>query len=79
MKRLKKGLLFSCWLFLTSCSGLEQSEQEHLRRNNANGEFILRSRNERHYLIETPKHRIRKPYSWEKRSNTHSSNSKSNQ
>ena len=70
MKRLKKDLLFFCWLFLMSCSGLEQSEQENLRRNNVNAEFILRNRNECHYLLETPKHRIRKPYSWEKRSNS---------
>jgi len=58
---------------LMGCSGLEQSEQESLRRNNAKGEFILRNHEERHYPIETPKQHIRKRYSWENAySGTHS-------
>ena len=66
MKRLKKGLLFTLWSLLAACSGLEHSEQEILRRNNANGEFIMRKSDDHRYLIETPKHRIRKRYPWEK-------------
>ncbi len=50
---------------LAGCSGLEQSEQENLRRNNAKGEFILRNREEYHYSIENPHHRLRKRYPWE--------------
>jgi hypothetical protein len=51
--------------FLWGCSGLEQSEQEKLRRNNAKGEFIYRSHNEFIYPVENPKHRIREKYPWE--------------
>src|SRR5579862_9121325 len=52
-------------LFLFSCSGLEHSEQENLRRANAKGEFIHRTHDEYHYAIETPKHLMRERYSWE--------------
>jgi hypothetical protein len=45
---------------------MEMSEQENLRRHNAKGECVLRSCNERHFSLETPRHRIRKPYAWER-------------
>lgn len=47
---------------------MEQSEQKKLRRQNAKGEFIYRNHDEYRYQIDTPKHRIRKPYPWENRS-----------
>ncbi len=52
-------------LILCSCSGLEQSEQDRLRKANAKGEFILRNQNEFSYLIHPPKYRERKKYPWE--------------
>lgn len=64
MKRLRK-VFFSVLLLLTSCSGLEQSEQENLRHNNAKGEFILRNHDEFHYAIDYPTHHIRENYPWE--------------
>ena len=64
MMKLRKVLLLA---LLTGCSGMEMSEQENLRRHNAKGEFVLRTRNERHFSLETPRHRIRKPYTWEKK------------
>jgi hypothetical protein len=51
--------------FLTSCSGMEQSEQDKLRRLNAKGEFIHRKHDECHYPLETPEHYVRERYSWE--------------
>jgi len=65
MQKLRKG--FFVLLLLTSCSGLEQSQQEALRRNNAKGEFILRSQEEYHFATETPKQIPRAPYPWEKK------------
>jgi hypothetical protein len=52
-------------LLLTGCSGMEQSEQEKLRRLNAQGEFIYRTHDEYHYVLETPEHRVRERYPWE--------------
>ena len=52
-------------LLLSSCSGLENSEQENLRRNNAKADFILRNHDEFHYTIQTPKQRQREHYPWE--------------
>jgi len=50
---------------LGACSGLEQSEQEKLKRQNAKGEFIYRRHDEVLYPIVPPKHRIRERYPWE--------------
>lgn len=50
---------------LYSCSGLEQSEQEKLRRLNATGEFIYRSRNDHIYPYDTPRPRAPPKYPWE--------------
>lgn len=57
--------VFSFLLFLTSCSGMEQSEQEKLRRQNAKGEFVHRQHDEYRYVLEIPEHRIRERYPWE--------------
>jgi hypothetical protein len=58
--------VFNCFLFfLASCSGMEHSEQEKLRRANAKGEFIHRNHDEYHYTLATPQHCIRKRYPWE--------------
>lgn len=56
------GVLF---LFLGGCSGLEQSEQEKLRKANLKGEFILRNHDEFSFLIYPPKYRTRSRYPWE--------------
>lgn len=52
-------------LFLTACSGMEYSEQEKIRRNNAKGEFIHRTHDEFHYMLTVPPHRVREKYPWE--------------
>lgn len=65
MTRLRK-VFFFVFSLLAGCSGLEQSEQESLRRNNAKGEFILRNHDEYHYTIDIPKHFVRERYPWER-------------
>jgi hypothetical protein len=60
-KVLSLGVVF----LLAGCSGMEQSEQEKLRRMNAQGEFIHRSHSEHLYPLTTPEHRIREKYPWE--------------
>jgi hypothetical protein len=64
MQKLRKAFLLL--LLLSSCSGLEQSQQQTLRRNNAKGEFVLRNHDEFHYVIQPPKQKQKKPYPWEK-------------
>jgi hypothetical protein len=51
--------------FVLGCSGLEQSEQEKLRRMNAKGEFVLRTQDESAYALTTPAQRVRERYPWE--------------
>jgi hypothetical protein len=58
-------VLLFFFVTLSACSGMEQSEQEKLRRLNAKGEFILRAHDEQHYALETPAHRVRERYPWE--------------
>jgi hypothetical protein len=53
------------FLSLCGCSGLEQSEQEKIRRQNAKGEFVYRRHNEYLFSIEPPKVRAREKYPWE--------------
>lgn len=60
-KVLKIGIL----ILLGSCSGMEQSEQEKLRRLNEKGEFVYRRHDEVHYALKTPEHRVREKYPWE--------------
>lgn len=52
-------------LSLLGCSGLEQSEQEKIRRRNCRGEYIYRSKNEHYYTISDPIHTPRSLYPWE--------------
>jgi gluconate kinase len=53
-------------LFLSSCSGLQESEKEKLRNRNAKGEFIHRKHDESLYPLTKPSHRVREKYQWEK-------------
>ncbi len=57
--------IFALLLMLYSCSGLEQSEQEKIRRLNAKGEFIYRNHEDRLYAIPAPNRRTRGKYPWE--------------
>jgi hypothetical protein len=67
MAKLTKGFksIILISLFFSGCSGLEQSEQEKLRRMNAKAELVHRNDDETHYPIATPMHRIREKYPWE--------------
>ncbi len=53
------------FLGLTGCSGLEQSEQEKIRAQNAKGEFVFRHANERQFAYAPPQIRERQKYPWE--------------
>jgi hypothetical protein len=57
--------LFLLSFLLGGCSGLEQSEQEKMRRQNAKGEFIYRNHDEFHYTMSPPLHQLRERYPWE--------------
>ena len=57
--------LFFLSLVLFGCSGLEKSEQEKIRKNNARSEPILRVEGERFYEIRFPDRKDREPYPWE--------------
>lgn len=52
-----------------ACSGLERSEREKIRKQNAKSEFIYRSSNDIFSPITPPEHRPRAPYPWEIESN----------
>lgn len=60
------------FLFLTSmvlqmgCSGLEKSERERMRNQNAVGEFIHRKHDEFFFVTSKPEKTKRENYSWEK-------------
>jgi hypothetical protein len=56
---------FYILLLLTSCSGLQQSERDKLREQNALKEPIQRRSGEQLYVLPPPTQRIRDPYSWE--------------
>lgn len=53
-----------CFLFV-SCSGLEHSEREKVRRRNCQGEYIYRTKHECYYPISNPTHTPRSLYAWE--------------
>jgi hypothetical protein len=57
--------IFIILLLLPACSGLEKSEQEKLREQNAHGEYIYRRSDDHLYQTEAPQHRDRDPYPWE--------------
>src|SRR3990167_10951268 len=59
--------VLSLGILLTLCggSGMEKSEQEKLRRQNASGEFIRRNHDEYAYALKEPEQHIREKYPWE--------------
>ena len=63
LKIVKTPLLF--WLFLFSCSGLEKSESDQAKRENAKAECIYRKAEEKLFTFPEPKHRERELYPWE--------------
>jgi hypothetical protein len=65
MASVTKDLSLAIALLLAGCSGMENSEQEKLRRLNVKGEFIHRNHEESQYPLTTPKHRVREKYPWE--------------
>ncbi|MBS0619900.1 MAG: DUF882 domain-containing protein [Verrucomicrobia bacterium] len=71
MASFTKVLKVSLLLLLAACTGMEQSEQEQIRRSNARGEFVYRNADEIAYPLEVPKHRVRERYPWEKASSSH--------
>ncbi len=58
------GALFS--LLLGSCSGIERSENEKMRRRNCKGEYIYRTQDEYTCAISPPAHTPRAAYPWER-------------
>lgn len=52
---------------LSGCSGMEKSEQEKIREQNAKGEYIYRHQADVLYKVEAPQHRPREAYPWEKK------------
>lgn len=62
---IRHPLSSSLLIFLVSCSGMQQSEQEKFRRQNAKGEFVHRRHDEFHYVLKAPEQRTREKYPWE--------------
>jgi hypothetical protein len=56
-------------LYLGSCSRLEESEKEKIRRRNCTTELIYRTSNEKIYPLNTPIHTPRSSYLWEAEGN----------
>ncbi|MBS3905286.1 MAG: DUF882 domain-containing protein [Simkania sp.] len=61
---MKRSIFFILFLFCR-CSGIQHSEQDKLRQQNAKGEFIYRRSNEIVYEIPPIEPRIRDLYPWE--------------
>ena len=57
--------LFLLFLLFFSCSGLEKTEKEKIRDQNAKGEYIYRKQDEVFYQVEAPKPRLKEVYPWE--------------
>ena len=53
-------------LLFSGCSGLEKSEKEKLREQNAKGEYIYRMQEEHLYKIDAPTPVTPEPYPWQK-------------
>ncbi|HSX13154.1 MAG TPA: D-Ala-D-Ala carboxypeptidase family metallohydrolase [Chlamydiales bacterium] len=67
---LKRNILILLKIAIfSSCSGLERSEREKIRKRNCKGESIYRNQSDRFFAIETPKHTQRALYPWESESN----------
>lgn len=60
---MKRLLLLS--LALAGCSGLEESENQRIRKANASGEYIYRTHDETLFAIKPPKRKMRSTYPWE--------------
>lgn len=58
--------IYIAFVCLLGCSGMEQSEQDKLRRLNSKGEFIHRKSGENEYPLLEPVHWVREAYPWEK-------------
>jgi len=56
-------------LLLASCSRLEQSEKEKIKRRNCKAEWIYRAQNESFYPLVNPLHTPRSSYPWEAQGN----------
>lgn len=54
-------------ILLAGCSGLEKSEQEKMREQNAHGEYVIRREGEVTYKEPPIKHQTREPYPWERK------------
>lgn len=61
---MKKTILVSL-IFLASCSGLEESEKERIRKMNATGEYIHRAHDEMLFAVPSPVRKVRENYPWE--------------
>ena len=61
----KEALILILAFSLYGCSGLEQSEQEKIKKTQALSEPILRYRDEKFHAICFPEQKIRERYSWE--------------
>ncbi len=57
--------LFLLLPLFSSCSGLEKTEKERLKEQNAKGEYIYRRPHEVFYQVEAPRPKAREPYPWE--------------
>lgn len=62
---IKLGQTILLCALLASCSGLEDSEREKIRKMNATGEHIYRSHDEVLFAIKKPAHYVRANYPWE--------------
>lgn len=58
-------MLFLLLTLFFSCSGLEKTEKERLKEQNAKGEYIYRKTCEVFYQVEAPRPKAREPYPWE--------------
>lgn len=61
----RKNVVFILALGLWGCSGLEQSEQEKIKKMHALSEPILRYATEQFHPISFPEKKVRERYSWE--------------
>jgi hypothetical protein len=59
------GFLLFLLLATAACSGLETSERDKVREQNAKGEYIYRQHNDHHYPIIPATPQTRDPYPWE--------------
>lgn len=63
LKIVKTALFFLVFLF--SCSGLEKSESDKVKRENSKAEYIYRKADEKLFALPKLEHREREPYPWE--------------